>query len=97
MTQRISNEYSYTRLTSANAAAVQIFTGRGVLHFITVNTTTAASVGIIDGISGGIPNIGKLKISVAEGTYRYDAVCGAGLRIAPSGHLGDLTVVWSQG
>ena len=91
------NSFSTTRLTSATATAVQIFTGPGKLHYITVNTTSAAFIGILDGTSGSIPGIGKLKASVAEGTYRYDATIRNGLRIAPGGHLGDVTISWSTG
>ncbi len=97
MTQKVSPEYSYTRLGTTNATAVQIFSGWGVLHYIVVNLTTAATIGIIDGTAGNITNVGKLKSSIPEGTYRYDIVLGGGLRIVPSGHLGDVTVVWSQG
>lgn len=95
----VSNEYVFTNLTSATNTAVQIATGRVILHFITVNSTSALTIGVINGTSGNVTssNVARLKASVAEGTYRYDVTLGTGLRIAPSGHFGDVTVVWSQG
>lgn len=98
MTKRVSPEYNYTRVS--NSTGAQIATGRVVLHYITVNATSAAAVAIIDGTSGNTANVGQLKASVVEGTYRYDATLGSGLRITSSNgtsHTGDLTVVWSQG
>lgn len=98
MTKHVSPEYNYTHLGTSTATAVQIATGRTILHYITVNTTTAATIGIIDGTAGSLvsSNVARIKASVAEGTLRYDATLSAGLRIAPSGHLGDITICWSQ-
>ena len=87
------NDFKYTYINSATTT--QVFTGTGRLHYITVNTTAAGTIGIIDGTSGTTVNVGQLKASVAEGTYRYDVAVGAGLRIV-TGAASDITVCWSK-
>lgn len=88
---------STTNITATTGSGqTQIITGRATLESITVNSTSAWTIGIIDGTSGSTPNVGLLKASVAEKTYYYNLTVAAGLRIAYSGHGGDITVTWRQ-
>lgn len=88
-----NREYNYTNITGTTTT--QVATGRGVLHNITVNTAAAGSIKLIDGTSGTTANIGILKSAVAEGTYSYDVVFSAGLRIVTAANT-DITVSYSQ-
>ncbi len=87
------NEYQYANISTGTTT--QVATGRGVLHSIVVNTTAAGSIKLIDGISGSTANIGTMKASIAEGTYIYDCVFAAGLRIVTAGSS-DITVCYTQ-
>ena len=84
--------YQYTYI--AGAATTQVFTGSGVLHSITVNTTAAGAISVIDDTSGSTVNVASLKASIAENTYTYDVVMKKGLRIITAG-ASDITVAWS--
>lgn len=88
-----NREYLYSNITGA--ATTQVATGRGVLHSIVVNTTAAGSIKLIDGTSGTTANIGTMKISIGEGTYLFDCVFSAGLRIVTAA-ASDITVCYSQ-
>ncbi len=96
MTQKVSKEYDKVHYSNATGAQTAIFAGRGVLHYIVVNTTSACTIGAIDG-GGNTNNVLQLKASVAEQTYIYDATIANGLVINFSAHCGDVTVVYSQG
>ena len=86
---------SYTNIVAAGGVGqTQVVTGPAVLESITVNLTSAWTIGIIDGTSGSTPNVGLLKASVAEKTYLYNLRVANGIRIAYSGHGGDITVTW---
>lgn len=73
------------------ATTTQVKTGAGFLHCVTVNTTAAGTIGIIDNTSGTTVNIGQLKASVAENTYCYDVPFTTGLRII-TGAASDITI-----
>lgn len=75
----------------STATTTQVKTGAGFLHCITVNATTAFTIGLIDNTSGTTVNIGQLKASVPEGTYCYDVPFATGLRIITGG-ASDITV-----
>jgi len=85
----LANQYAYI----ATATTTQVKTGAGILHAIIVNTTSAGAISIIDGTSGSTVNIGSLKASIVEGTYTYDLVFKAGLRIITAG-ASDITVIY---
>lgn len=83
--------YKYAYISTATTT--QVKTGNGILRAIVVNTTAAGAISIIDGTSGSTVNIGSLKASVVEGTYHYDLVFNAGLRIITAG-ASDITVIY---
>ncbi len=91
MLEQTNNQYTHI---STNTTT-QVFTGRGNLKAIVVNTTAAGTIGIIDGTSGSTVNVGSLKASVVEGTYLYDCSISSGLRIITAASS-DITVIWSQ-
>lgn len=85
------NRYTYI----SEAATTQVFTGKGILHAIIIGETSAGAISVIDNISGSTVNIGTLKASIAEGTYKYKCAVSKGLRIITAG-ASKITVVWSQ-
>ncbi len=89
----VIQEFTYTNISTNTTTT--IFTGKGFLHSIVVNTTAAGSIKIIDNTTGTTANVGTLKASVAEGTYLYDVAISAGLIIITAG-ASDITVAWSQ-
>jgi hypothetical protein len=98
--KHVSNEYNYTRLTTQSTGTIQIVTGYAVLHYITVNLTSAATIGIVNTNYKNLSatsTVGRIKASPTEGSFFYDVGMSQGIRIVASGHLGDVTVVWSQG
>lgn len=88
-----NREYEKTYITTTTTT--QVFSGRGTLQAITVNTSAAGTIGIIDGTTGTTVNVGQLKASVAEGTYWFNCVMKAGCRIV-TGANSDITVTWAQ-
>lgn len=89
------NTREYQKTYISTGTTTQVATGKGVLQAITVNTTAAGTISIIDGTSGSTVNIGLLKASVVEGTYWYNCVFANGLRII-TGAASDITVTWAQ-
>jgi len=90
------SEYEKTNITTATTT--QVFTGKGVLHGIQVNTTAAGVVAYVDGTAAGTSQtIGILKASVAENFFGpMNASISAGLRVYTAG-ASDITVFWAQG
>jgi hypothetical protein len=88
-----TREYQYTNTTGA--ATTQVFTGRGTLQAITINTTSGGSIKLIDNTSGTTANIGTLVLSAPVGTYWYNCSVSKGLRIVTAG-ASDITISWSQ-
>ncbi len=86
-------DYQYTYISTATTT--QVFTGRGQLHSITVGTTAAGAITIIDNTTGSTPVIATLKASIAEGTYKFDCSISTGLRITTAG-ASLITVAWSK-
>lgn len=85
-------EYQYTYISTGTTT--QVYTGKCILHAITVNTTAAATIGIVDNTTGTTVNVGQLKASVVEGTYQYHISMSKGIRIVTGG-ASDITVCWS--
>lgn len=81
----------YSRAYIATATTTQVKSGAGFLHCITVNTTAAGAISVIDNTSGSTVNIASLKASVAEGSYCYDVPFTTGLRIITAA-ASDITV-----
>lgn len=86
------NNYNYI----SSATTTQVKTGPGQLHAIVVGETAAGAISIIDGTSGTTANIGTLKASIVEGTYRFEnCKFSAGLRIVTAG-ASKITVIYSS-
>jgi len=60
-----------------------------ILHSITVNTSAAGSITIMDGAN----TVGVLKASIAEGTYTYDITLNQYLQIITAS-TSDITVAY---
>lgn len=86
-------EYQYTNLTGATTN--QVFTGKGTLFAVVVNSTTATAFGIYDGIASTSQPVGILKASVAENTYIYNSTISSGLYVT-FGTSGNYTVLWAK-
>lgn len=86
-----NREYDSKHITSATTTV--IFTGKGVLQAVTVNTTANGIITITDGSIGSVKGI--LKASVAEGTYWYNISMASGCSIVTAG-ASDLTVTYAQ-
>lgn len=89
-----NREYLYTNITSGTTT--QVFTGRGLLQAITINTTANGSIKVIDSTSSNTANVATIKASAAEGTYLYNVAISSGLRIITAA-ASDITVSWTQG
>lgn len=85
------NEYYYI----GSHATTQVVTGQGTLHAIVVGETAASAIQIIDNTTGTTTNLGELKASIAEGTYRFDVRFHTGLRIYSAGDS-KFTVIYSK-
>lgn len=88
-----NKEYKYKYL--AGIADTLVATGRGKIHSIVVNTTSAGAIIVANSASTTTPAIATLKASVPEGTYLYDVVFSTGLYISLAG-ASDITVTYTQ-
>lgn len=87
-------EFNYTNISTNTTA--NVFSGKGFLHSIVINTTAAGTIKIIDGVSGDTTaNVGTLASSVLAGTFLYDVAISKGLIIITAA-ASDVTVCWSQ-
>jgi len=77
----------------STTTTTQVKTGNGILHAIIIGETAAGAISIIDNTEGSTVNIGTLKASIVEGTYVFNCVFGAGLRIITAASS-KLTVLW---
>jgi hypothetical protein len=84
----------YNKEYISSATTTQVKTGSGLLRAIVVGETAAGAIKIIDGTFGTTTNLGELKASIVEGTYRFDCVFGAGLRIVTGG-ASKITVIYA--
>lgn len=90
-----NREYNGTHITTNTDTVV--FTGKGILQAVTVNTAAAGAVTIADGVSASTGTTKAiLKSSVAEGTYWYNMTMASGLVITTAAST-DLTVTWTKG
>jgi hypothetical protein len=95
-------EFQYTNISAANTTGAQIFTGRGLLRAVVVNTTAAGPINVTDGLlvttgagSGTTGNVGIMQASILPGTQRYDVSISKGLTIANTA-ASNITIVWAQ-
>lgn len=84
-----NREYRPTNITTGTTTSV--FSGKGVLQAVTVNTTAAGTIIIKDGTTV----VATLKSSIAEGTYWFNTTIAGGLNIV-TGSTSDITVTWVQ-
>ncbi len=89
-----NREYIPTHIGTGTTTSL-VFSGKGILHSIVVNSSTAVIVGAFDALTNASGTVALLKASVAEGPYEYDAVCANGLFIT-TGVGGDYTVLWTR-
>lgn len=87
-----NHENRYTNITTGGTNV--LFTGRGNLHNIVINTTATGVVRIVDNTTGTTANVGLIDTS-KQGPYLYDACISKGL-IIDTGGSADITVMWSQ-
>lgn len=86
----MNNAFNYSNITSATTTVVK--TGAGILHSITVNTTTAFTITVYDNTSAAGTKIATIAASPAIGsTFTYDVSFSTGLTIVTAG-ASDLTV-----
>ncbi len=88
-----NREYQYVHI--ASATTTQVCSGRATLKAIVVNTTAAGTITIVDAVSGSTPVVGILQASVLPGTFVFENVMTAGIRIITAG-ASDITVIYSQ-
>jgi hypothetical protein len=84
-----NKEYQYTNITTNTTT--EVFTGKGILQAITINTTAAGAITIQD---GGVA-LGVLVSNATVGTYWYNIAISDGLDIV-TGASSDITVTWSK-
>ena len=82
-----NREYEKTYITT-NASSV-VFTGKGTLGGVCVNTTAASIVTLYDGNSA----FAILQASILPGTYVENVVVGNGLSVVTAGSP-NLTIKW---
>lgn len=85
----------YEKTHIATGTTTQVATGGCILHYITVNTTAAGTIKVIDNTAGSTANVATLASSVAEGTYIFHCSMALGIRIITAA-ASDITVVWSK-
>lgn len=88
-----NRENQYTNITTNTST--QVFTGKGILQAITVNTTAAGSITLADGTSASNVAFGVLVSNATVGTYWYNVSVSGGLYITTAASS-NITVTWSQ-
>jgi hypothetical protein len=97
----IQQEYEKTYITAAAPTTTLVFTGRGILHSIVINKTTAAGViTMYDAITAtntfGIITQPATLLANGPMTILYDVVIKTGLTIVTSGAGQDILVTWQH-
>ncbi len=88
-----NREYKPTHLSTGTTS--QVFTGKGIIHALSINAATAVAFGIYDGLASTSVAIAVFKASAGEGTYLLDATVANGLYVT-YGAGGDFTVLWTN-
>lgn len=90
-------EFQYTKISATSDN--QIFTGRGLLRAVVINTTAAGAINISDDLltatSGTSGNVGIIQASVLPQTLRYDISISKGLTIATTA-ASNVTICWAK-
>lgn len=85
--------FLHKNITTATTTVVK--SGTGVLHSITVNTTTAFAITVYDNTAASGTKIATIAASPAIGsTFLYDVSFNTGLTIVTAG-ASDITVSYS--
>lgn len=84
---------AYKNITTATTT--QVYTGQCTLVSITVNTTSAGTIKIIDGTSGTTANVATIAASVLPQTFVYNITMTNGIRIVTAG-ASDITVMFKN-
>ena len=85
------NEYNHI----STQTTTQVYTGACTLVGISVNTTAAGTITIVDGTSGSTPVVGILASSTVGGYYPFNVSMGSGIRII-TGAASDVTVIYRK-
>ena len=93
MSQDIYSKNEYNHISTQTST--QVITGACTLVGISVNTTSAGAITIVDGMSGSTPAVAILKASIVEGYYPFNVSMGMGLRIVTAG-ASDVTVIFRK-
>ncbi len=88
-----NREYNPTHLSTGSTS--QVFTGKGIVRGISINTGSAVAFGVYDGLASTSTAIAIFKASAAEGMYLLDATIARGLYVT-YGAGGDYTVLWTK-
>ena len=91
-----NKEYRYTYITTG--ATTNVFTGRGILHNVTVNTkATGGIIRIVDNTTGTTANVGIIDSS-SLGNFLYDVSISKCFIIdtGATSTEADITVSWCQ-
>jgi hypothetical protein len=81
--------YAYNNIKTATTTNVK--SGKGFLHSITVNTTTAFAINVFDNTTATGATIANFPVSAIATTYIYDVNFTTGLTILTGG-ASDITV-----
>lgn len=85
--------FNYNNITTATTTVIK--SGKGVLHNITINTTTAFAITIYDNTAASGTKIATIAASPAIGsTFKYDVAYTIGLTIVTAG-ASDITVSYN--
>ena len=83
-------KYNYVHILGAGDKLVQ--TGRGTLHTVVINTTSASGVVLYDGIATATNRIATIGVSAAIGqSFLYDIEFSQGLFVSVGG-ASDITL-----
>ena len=85
------NNQEYQKTYIATSATSVIFSGRGTLQGVSVNTTAASIITLYDGASP----FAVLQASILPGGYQQNVVIGNGLTVVTAGSP-NITVMWTQ-
>lgn len=85
------NDREFQKTYISTSTSTTVFTGRGTLGGVSVNTAATGAILLLDGGT----QFASLKSSISEGTYLSDLVISNGLIISTAG-TPDITVKWCR-
>lgn len=85
-----NREYQKTYINAS--ASTTIFTKRGTLAGVSVNTTSTGVIVLYDGASP----FANIVASVTPGNYPFNVIISNGLTVSTGG-ASDITVMWARG